>query len=68
MSTGWSVGVTVEPGDAKLAETNGRGIAIMGSTDQITEALERFKQVGVTQVETMRQWTRSSDGIRTPCG
>lgn len=50
-SIGRSVGVFVEPGDAKLAEAIGFGVAIAGSTDQITETIAGFADVGVTRVE-----------------
>jgi alkanesulfonate monooxygenase SsuD/methylene tetrahydromethanopterin reductase-like flavin-dependent oxidoreductase (luciferase family) len=50
-SLGRSVGVFVEPGDAKLAEAIGFGVAITGSTDQITETIAGFADVGVTRVE-----------------
>ena len=46
-----SVGVFVEPGDAKLAEAIGFGVGITGSTDQITETIAGFADVGVTRVE-----------------
>jgi alkanesulfonate monooxygenase SsuD/methylene tetrahydromethanopterin reductase-like flavin-dependent oxidoreductase (luciferase family) len=48
---GRSVGVFVEPGDGKVAETSGFGVAITGSVDQITEAIAGFSGVGVTRVE-----------------
>jgi alkanesulfonate monooxygenase SsuD/methylene tetrahydromethanopterin reductase-like flavin-dependent oxidoreductase (luciferase family) len=46
-----SVGVFVEPGEAKAAEALGFGVAISGSTDQITDTIARFAEVGVTRVE-----------------
>jgi alkanesulfonate monooxygenase SsuD/methylene tetrahydromethanopterin reductase-like flavin-dependent oxidoreductase (luciferase family) len=48
---GRSIGVFVEPGEAKRAEANDLGVAISGSTDQITETLAGFADVGVTRVE-----------------
>ena len=50
---GRSVGVFVEPGDAKAAEAAGMGVAISGSVDQITDTVARFSDVGVTRVELM---------------
>jgi alkanesulfonate monooxygenase SsuD/methylene tetrahydromethanopterin reductase-like flavin-dependent oxidoreductase (luciferase family) len=50
-SIGRSVGVIVEPGDAKVAESIGLGVAITGSTDQIVDTIARFASVGVTIVE-----------------
>ena len=50
-SIGRSVGVFVEPGDAKLAEAIGFGIAITGSIDQITDTISGFADIGVTRVE-----------------
>jgi alkanesulfonate monooxygenase SsuD/methylene tetrahydromethanopterin reductase-like flavin-dependent oxidoreductase (luciferase family) len=50
-SIGRSVGVFVEPGDAKQAESAGFGVAIDGSLDQITETIARFADVGITRVE-----------------
>jgi alkanesulfonate monooxygenase SsuD/methylene tetrahydromethanopterin reductase-like flavin-dependent oxidoreductase (luciferase family) len=50
-SIGRSVGVFVEPGDAKLAEALGFGVAITGSTDQIIETISGFADAGVTRVE-----------------
>jgi alkanesulfonate monooxygenase SsuD/methylene tetrahydromethanopterin reductase-like flavin-dependent oxidoreductase (luciferase family) len=52
-SIGRSVGVFVEPGDAKSAETTGFGVAITGSIDQITETIAGFAEIGVTRVEIM---------------
>ena len=52
-SIGRSVGVFVEPGDAKEAESLGLGEAITGSTAQITETLVAFAGVGVTRVEVV---------------
>jgi hypothetical protein len=52
-SIGRSVGVFVEPGDAKRAEASGLGVAIMGTIDQITETLAGFANVGVTRVEIL---------------
>ena len=48
---GRSVGVFVEPGDAKGTEAIGFGEAISGSTNQIAETLLDFANVGVTRVE-----------------
>jgi len=48
---GRSVGVFVEPGDANEAEAIGFGVAITGSTGQITDTLQQFAGVGVTRVE-----------------
>ena len=50
-SIGRSVGVFVEPGDAKIAEGLGFGVAITGSSDQIIETLAEFPAAGVTRVE-----------------
>ena len=50
-SIGRSVGVIVEPGDAKVAEALGFGVAITGSTNQIAETIAGFASVGVTRVE-----------------
>jgi alkanesulfonate monooxygenase SsuD/methylene tetrahydromethanopterin reductase-like flavin-dependent oxidoreductase (luciferase family) len=50
-SIGRSVGVIVEPGDAKVAESIGFGVAITGSTDQIVDTIAGFASVGVTRVE-----------------
>jgi alkanesulfonate monooxygenase SsuD/methylene tetrahydromethanopterin reductase-like flavin-dependent oxidoreductase (luciferase family) len=48
---GRSVGVFVEPGEAKLAEATGLGVAITGSVEQITDTIAGFSGVGVTRVE-----------------
>ena len=48
---GRSVGVFVEPGEAKLAEATGLGVAITGSVEQITETIAGFPGAGVTRVE-----------------
>jgi alkanesulfonate monooxygenase SsuD/methylene tetrahydromethanopterin reductase-like flavin-dependent oxidoreductase (luciferase family) len=50
-SIGRSVGVFVEPGDAKAAQAVGFGVAITGSTNQIAETLAGFASVGMTRVE-----------------
>jgi len=50
-SIGRSVGVFVEPGDAKVAEGLGFGVGITGSSEQIIETLAGFTAVGVTRVE-----------------
>ncbi len=50
-SIGRSLGVLVEPGEAKWTEAIGRGVAITGSIDQITETVASFAEVGVTRVE-----------------
>lgn len=50
-SLGRSVGVFVEPGEARSAEATGLGVAITGSTDQITETIASFADIGVTRVE-----------------
>jgi alkanesulfonate monooxygenase SsuD/methylene tetrahydromethanopterin reductase-like flavin-dependent oxidoreductase (luciferase family) len=50
---GRSVGVFVEPGNAKLAEATGFGVAISGSVQQIAETIAGFSAVGVTRVEVM---------------
>lgn len=50
-SIGRSIGVFVEPGDAKVAEALGFGVAITGSTNQIAETIAGFAPVGVTRVE-----------------
>jgi alkanesulfonate monooxygenase SsuD/methylene tetrahydromethanopterin reductase-like flavin-dependent oxidoreductase (luciferase family) len=59
---GRSVGVFVEPGDAKLAEATGFGIAISGSIEQITETIAGFSAVGVTRVEMM-PWPATLDVV-----
>lgn len=46
-----SVGVFVEPGEAKVAEGLGFGTCITGSSDQIIETLAGFASAGVTRVE-----------------
>ncbi len=51
VSIGRSVGVFVEPGDAKIGEGLGFGVAITGSSDQIIETLAEFPAAGVTRVE-----------------
>ena len=51
VSIGRSVGVFVEPGEAKIAEALGFGEVIAGSVDQIAETLAGFAEVGVTRVE-----------------
>lgn len=48
---GRSLGVFVEPGDAKRAEADDLGVAISGSNAQIAETLASFAEVGVTRVE-----------------
>jgi alkanesulfonate monooxygenase SsuD/methylene tetrahydromethanopterin reductase-like flavin-dependent oxidoreductase (luciferase family) len=50
---GRSVGVFVEPGEAKLAEAIGLGVAITGSVEQITDTIAGFSGVGVTRVEVV---------------
>jgi alkanesulfonate monooxygenase SsuD/methylene tetrahydromethanopterin reductase-like flavin-dependent oxidoreductase (luciferase family) len=50
---GRSIGVFVEPGDAKRAEADDLGVAISGSTDQIAETLASFAGIGVTRIEIM---------------
>jgi alkanesulfonate monooxygenase SsuD/methylene tetrahydromethanopterin reductase-like flavin-dependent oxidoreductase (luciferase family) len=50
---GRSVGVFVEPGEAKSAEATGLGVAITGSVEQITETIAGFSGVGVTRVEVV---------------
>ena len=50
-SIGRSVGVFVEPGDGKLAEAIGFGVAITGTSNQIAETIAGFADVGVTRVE-----------------
>ena len=50
---GRSVGVFVEPGNAKLAEATGFSVAISGSVEQIAETIAGFSAVGVTRVEVM---------------
>jgi len=50
-SIGRSVGVFVEPGDAKVTEGLGFGVGITGSVDQIIDTLAGFAEVGVTRVE-----------------
>ncbi len=52
-SIGRSVGVFVEPGDAKSTEATGFGVAISGSIDQIVDTIARFSDVGVTRVEVV---------------
>ncbi len=52
-SIGRSVGVIVEPGDAKVAESIGFGVAITGSVDQIVDAIAGVASVGVTRVELL---------------
>ncbi len=61
-SIGRSVGVFVEPGDAKSTEATGFGVAISGSIDQITETIARFQEVGVTRVEVM-PWPPSIETV-----
>ena len=52
-SIGRSVGVIVEPGDAKVAESIGFDVAITGSVDQIVDTIAGFASVGVTRVELL---------------
>ena len=52
-SIGRSIGVIVEPGEAKVAEALGFGVAITGSTNQIAETIAGFASVGVTRVELL---------------
>jgi alkanesulfonate monooxygenase SsuD/methylene tetrahydromethanopterin reductase-like flavin-dependent oxidoreductase (luciferase family) len=59
---GRSVGVFVEPGNAKLAEGTGFGVAITGSVEQITETIARFSDVGVTRVEVV-PWPPTLDVV-----
>jgi alkanesulfonate monooxygenase SsuD/methylene tetrahydromethanopterin reductase-like flavin-dependent oxidoreductase (luciferase family) len=59
---GRSVGVFVEPGQAKLAEATGLGVAITGSVEQITETIAGFSDVGVTRVEVV-PWPATVDVI-----
>ena len=59
---GRSVGVFVEPGNGKLAEATGFGVAISGSIDQITETIAGFSDVGVTRVEVM-PWPATLDVV-----
>jgi alkanesulfonate monooxygenase SsuD/methylene tetrahydromethanopterin reductase-like flavin-dependent oxidoreductase (luciferase family) len=61
-SIGRSVGVFVEPGDAKSAEAIGFGVAITGSVEQITDTIGRFSDIGVTRVEVM-PWPASIETI-----
>jgi alkanesulfonate monooxygenase SsuD/methylene tetrahydromethanopterin reductase-like flavin-dependent oxidoreductase (luciferase family) len=51
-----SIGVIVEAGEAgeaRRAEANDLGVAISGSTGQITETLASFANIGVTRVEIL---------------
>lgn len=59
---GRSVGVFVEPGNEKLAESTGFGVAISGSIEQITETIAGFSDVGVTRVEVM-PWPATLDVV-----
>jgi alkanesulfonate monooxygenase SsuD/methylene tetrahydromethanopterin reductase-like flavin-dependent oxidoreductase (luciferase family) len=59
---GRSIGVWVEPGDAKLVEATGFGVAITGSVEQIAETIARFTEVGVTRVEVM-PWPPTIDTL-----
>jgi alkanesulfonate monooxygenase SsuD/methylene tetrahydromethanopterin reductase-like flavin-dependent oxidoreductase (luciferase family) len=59
---GRSVGVFVEPGNANSAEATGFGVAITGSSDQITETIAGFSDVGVTRVEVI-PWPPSIDTV-----
>jgi alkanesulfonate monooxygenase SsuD/methylene tetrahydromethanopterin reductase-like flavin-dependent oxidoreductase (luciferase family) len=59
---GRSVGVFVEPGNAKLAEATGFGAAISGSVEQITETIAGFSDVGVTRVEVL-PWPATLDVV-----
>jgi len=61
-SIGRSVGVFVEPGEAKSAEATGFGVAITGSTDRITETIAGFADVGVTRVEIV-PWPHTIDTL-----
>ena len=54
-SIGRSVGVFVEPGDAKVAESLGFGVGITGSNEHIIETLAEFASTGVTRVEIYPQ-------------
>jgi alkanesulfonate monooxygenase SsuD/methylene tetrahydromethanopterin reductase-like flavin-dependent oxidoreductase (luciferase family) len=57
---GRSVGVFVEPGDAKSAEATGFGAAITGSVEQIIETIAAFSGAGVTRVELV-PWPATRD-------
>jgi alkanesulfonate monooxygenase SsuD/methylene tetrahydromethanopterin reductase-like flavin-dependent oxidoreductase (luciferase family) len=59
---GRSIGVWVEPGDAKSVEATGFGVAITGSVEQIAETIARFTEVGVTRVEVM-PWPPTIDTL-----
>jgi alkanesulfonate monooxygenase SsuD/methylene tetrahydromethanopterin reductase-like flavin-dependent oxidoreductase (luciferase family) len=59
---GRSVGVFVEPGNAKLTEATGFGVAISGSVDQIIETIAGFSGVGVTRVEVI-PWPTTLDVV-----
>jgi alkanesulfonate monooxygenase SsuD/methylene tetrahydromethanopterin reductase-like flavin-dependent oxidoreductase (luciferase family) len=61
-SIGRSVGVFVEPGEAKLAEATGFGVAITGSIDQITDTIASFAEIGVTRVEIV-PWPHTLDTL-----
>jgi alkanesulfonate monooxygenase SsuD/methylene tetrahydromethanopterin reductase-like flavin-dependent oxidoreductase (luciferase family) len=48
---GRSVGIDVEPGEPRMAETSERSGAIGGSVEQIAETLASFADIGVTRIE-----------------
>jgi len=52
-TVGRSVGVFVEPTDERIAEANGFGVPITGSPAEISEAIGRFGEIGMTRVEMM---------------
>ena len=59
-SIGRSVGVIVEPGTERSAEALGFGVPITGSTDQITDTIAGFAEVGVSRVE-IHPWPQTID-------
>ena len=61
-SIGRSVGVIVEPGAERSAEAAGFGAPITGSTEQITETIAGFADVGVTRVE-VHPWPQTMDTL-----
>lgn len=65
-SIGRSVGVFVEPGNARATEAIGFAEAISGSPDQIVETLRGFDDVGVTRVEIFPIRTQSTPSTSSP--
>jgi alkanesulfonate monooxygenase SsuD/methylene tetrahydromethanopterin reductase-like flavin-dependent oxidoreductase (luciferase family) len=63
-SIGRSIGVFVDPGDAKHAEATGFGEAITGSIDQIVDTIGQFASIGVTRVEII-PWPPTAEVVES---